>query len=213
MEATTGCKVDRIVAEYGLSDADPQFDSLDEGLLARWEGSSGRSPQGYRPLTDWFNKRLLRTVYTEHGRETLSGRLDAAYETLQSEDTLDTAELVESLAVDGIDGEQLQSDFVSWGTMRTHLTECLGGEKTRQSSSGNWERESVDHARQIAHETVEEALSSLTGKDVLADGTTAAIDVQIQLRCGSCPTQVPFGVAIDQGYVCATHGEGLEDGE
>ncbi|WP_330633505.1 rod-determining factor RdfA [Halocatena halophila] len=208
MEATTGCKVDRIIAEYGLFDADPQFDSLDDGLLARWRGNAGRTPQGYRPLTDWFNKRLLRTVYTEHGRETLSGRLEAAYETLQSDDPLDTAELIESLAVDGIDGEQLQSDFVSWGTMRTHLTECLDGEKEPQQSSGNWERESVDRARQIVHETVEEAVSSLTGKDVIADGTTAAIDVQIQLRCGSCPTQVPFGVAIERGYICATHGDG-----
>ena len=200
----SGCKVDRVMEGYGLASADPVYDTLDEGLLARWTGADGRR-MGYRSLTEWFNKRLLKRVYDEHGRETLGARLDSDYEVLQGEDDLVGAELLESLRADGIDGEQLRRDLVSWGTMRTHLQECLDGHKESEPASTDWEVASVEKAVGVAEEKTATAAAALAAKGELAGGDTAGIEVQIQLSCESCPTRVPFDVALDRGYVCAEH--------
>ena len=201
----SGCKVDRVVNRYGLGSADPIYDSLDDGLLARWTGADGRTEMGYRSLTEWFNKRLLKRVYDEHGRETLGARLDSDYEVLRGDDDLVRAELIEGLRAAGIDGEGLADDLVSWGTMRTHLQDCLDGEKADRTASTDWEVESVEMAIAVAEEKTETAVAALAGKGRLADGDDAEIDVRVSLACSACPTRVPFEVALDRGYVCADH--------
>ena len=205
MAPDTGCKVDRVIDAYGLESADPVYDALDDGLLARWTGDDGRASMGYRSLTEWFNKRLLTRVYDEHGRETLGARLDSDYEVLQGEDDLVGAELDESLRADGIDSERLRRDMVSWGTMRTHLQECLDGQKERQSAATDWEAESVERAAAVAEEKTAAATSALAEKGDLAGGDAAGIEVQVQLSCPDCPARVPFAVALNRGYVCEKH--------
>lgn len=205
MAADPGCKVDTVIETYGLESADPAFETIDEGLLARWTGAGNRPAMGYRPLTEWFNKRLLKHVYDEHGRESLGARLDSDYEALRSDDDLVCEEMIENLRADGIDGAALQSNMVSWGTMRTHLTDCLDGEKERQSATTDWEQESISRAKDVVRDKTESALSALSKKGELAGGDDADIEVQVQLSCGSCPTRVTFDVAYERGYVCEQH--------
>jgi len=205
MTSDTSCKIDGVIDRYDLESADPIYDTINEGLLARWTGAGKRTAMGYRSLTEWFNKRLLKTVYDNHGRETLGARLDSDYEVLRSDDDLVGEEVVESLRVDGIDSDRLERDLVSWGTMRTHLKECLNGHKESQTASTNWEKESIRKVIEVAEEKTESAISALANKGTLAGGETAGIEVQIQLSCQSCPTRVPFDVALERGYVCAEH--------
>jgi hypothetical protein len=206
---TSGCKVDEVVERYGLAAADPVYDTLDEGLLARWTGTGDRRAMGYRSLTEWFNKRLLKRVYDEHGRETLGARLDSDYEVLQGDDDLVRAELVASLRADGVDGDRLADDLVSWGTMRTHLQTCLDGEKESEPASTDWELASVETATEVAADKAETAVSALAEKGRLADGADAGVAVQVWLSCGSCPTRTRFEVALNRGYVCADHAQGV----
>jgi len=205
MAADSGCKVDAVIDTYGLASADPVYDSLDEGLLARWTGADDRTEMGYRSLTAWFNKRLLKQVYTEHGRESLDTRIDSDYETLRGDEALPRDELLERLQATGVPGEALCDDMVSWGTMRTHLNDCLDGRKEPQEATTNWERESVETAKAVAKRKAETALSSLAKKGDIDGGDAAEIDAQIQLGCPDCPTRVPFDVALERGYVCKQH--------
>ncbi|MBV0902755.1 rod-determining factor RdfA [Haloarcula salina] len=202
--AASGCKIETVIEKYGLGSADPVYDSLNEGLLARWTGADGRSAEGYRSLTAWFNRRLLKRVYDEHGRESLDARVESDYETLRGDDDLRREELVESLRVDGIPGGDVVDDMVSWGTMRTHLNDCLDGEKATRPAATDWERDSVETAKDVARQKTESALSSLSTKGEV-DGDDADIEVQIQLSCPDCPTRVPFDVALERGYVCEQH--------
>lgn len=202
-----GCKVDRVSAAYDLDAVQSGFDTIDEALRARWRGDDGFAATGYRPLTAWFNKRLMRSVYGANGRETLGGRVENDYEALTGDDDLLRDEVGESLATDGIDASALRSDMVSWGTMRTHLTECLDAEKPTGESGSDWERDSIEMARSFARRKVEGALSSLASSGELVDGERGSVSVQFQCRCGvdDCPTRVPMTVALDRGYVCETH--------
>lgn len=205
MTTEANCKVDRVIEKYSLMTADPRYDSLDEGLLKRWQGTGEHDAVGYRTLTEWFNKRLLRQVYKQHGRSALDDRVEFDYRALTSDDDLVRQEAIEKLDASGIDGGTVHEDMVSWGTMRTHLQECLDGDKEQPTSSSDWERDTVSMAKSFAAEKVESALSALSSKEKIDGIEESSVSVQIQLDCDHCPTRVPFDVALDRGYVCEQH--------
>ncbi len=199
------CKVCTVINRHDL--AVPGDDSVDEALLVRWKGTAGHAEHGYRPLTAWFNKQLLRTVYDRQGRETLGNRVGADYEGLTGDDDLVSEELRRDLAADGIDVDRVLADMVSWGTVRTHLTECLGETKAQQASDSGWERDAIATTRSVATDKVTSALSALESKGELAGVEAATVEVDIQLSCEECQTRVPLEVALEQGYICEQHSE------
>lgn len=203
MNTECGCKVNSVIQQYDLRD--PQHDTVDEGLVARWHGNGPHQESGYRTLTAWFNKRVLRTVYESHGRSVLSHQLAADYEALRGDDELLKQEVETDLRSSGIDVDTLTDSLLSYGSIRTHLLDCLGGEKSAEESASDWQRESIDIARSVAEEKATEALRALVNAGELDGGDGLSVDVDIQLRCDACPTVVPFDVAVDRGYVCDLH--------
>lgn len=205
MSTDGGCKVERVTARFGLDVVRDEYDSIDEYLLTRWTGGDGRVPDGYRTLADWFNKRLLKHVYDERGRETVGLRVEGDYHALTGDDDLVREEVLDALEADDIDASALHDAMISWSTLRHHLKDCLNGEKTRSSATTDWERESVRIASERTAGKVAEALRSLDSKGTLPNAVDAEIDVQIQLSCPDCPVRVPLSEAVSRGYVCRDH--------
>lgn len=204
MDDSFGCKLGRVAERYDL-DPEDAGSSIDGQLRDRWLGEHGQGEHGYRTLTEWFNRRLLKRIYDERGRDATGARLESDYEALVGDDELTRLEVVDDLAADGIDAEAVLEDMISWSTMRTHLTECLGLEKERREASTDWERESIEIATDRAAEKIEEAVGSLASKGVVAGASSAAVNLEVELECDQCATTVPLVVALDRGYVCATH--------
>jgi len=199
------CKIEYVSDRYNFDQFESRYDSIDEHLLARWTGDDRVKPEGYRTLTKWFNKRLLKMTYEKHGRETMGARIRSDYEALVGDDDILREEVMDNLRADGIDPEGVTQDLVSWSTMRQHLTECLDGEKTIRESTSDWERQSVTFAKNITCTKVSEALSSLDSDGKLVGGNHAEVTVQVLLQCPECQTRIPFEVAIDRGYLCSEH--------
>jgi DNA-binding transcriptional ArsR family regulator len=202
---TSGCKIDILAERYGLDEREARYESLDDRLLTRWTGADGNDSVGYRQLTVWFNRQLLRTTYDEHGRDTTGNRVENDYEALTGDDELLREEVRDDLAADGIDADSLQQDFVSWSTMRTHLKNCLEGEKVIRESDSDWQRRSVEIAKNISKSKVHEALPSLEDSGKLGGGEDANVEIQVLLSCPECPTRIPFSDALDRGFVCNEH--------
>lgn len=198
------CKVGEAIETYDLQHG-VEGVGLESYLLARWLGEDDYTATGLRPLTDWFNRKLLKTVYNEHGRNALDTRVASDYEALSGGEA--TIAILDDLDADGIDGEQLQSDFVSSTTLYRHFTNCLGVTKDDDSSGSDtdWEREKIDYARDVVVTNVEESLRSLENKGRLSRGSEATIKTEIVLGCPDCATQVSVGRAIERGYICADH--------
>ncbi|MDS0280743.1 rod-determining factor RdfA [Haloarcula onubensis] len=199
------CKVGRAVEKYQLHRAIGE-QSIDEYLVARWSGRGDYSATGLRPLKDWFNHRLLKQVYTEHGRNALDTRVESDYEALTDDTT--ALPLLDDLAADGIDGEALRSDFVSTATLYRHFTECLDESKsddTAEPSTSDWEVDKIAYAKDIVRTNVEESLRSLENKRRLPRGSDAEIKTDIVLGCPDCSTQVGLERALERGYVCDEH--------
>lgn len=205
MSGGGGCKVEVVTEAYDLRPAGERYETIDDFLLSRWTGTDGHEPVGYRTLADEFNRRLLKRVYDDHGREVLAARLETDYATLTGDDELRRAELEDHLADDGLDAERIRRDMVSWGTMATHLKDCLGGQKDPPTATTDWERRSIAIATDRAQQTVEEAVSALVSKGELDAPAGVEAGLQVRLGCRACEARVPLAIALDRGYVCETH--------
>ncbi|WP_207891116.1 rod-determining factor RdfA [Natrarchaeobius oligotrophus] len=205
------CKVGTLIDDYDLDSPRPADDSLDDYLLSRWLGDDDTQSVGYRTLTEWFNKRLLKRAYDRSGRNAMGNRLESDFEAL-TDDGLVKMDTIDDLEADGIDAEALLDDMISWSTMRNHLNECLGEEKEKKEASTNWELTSVDIACDRTKQKVESAVNSLMSKGKIDEDEDVDVEIKVQLCCGQCPTRVPFDVAMNRGYVCADHrSEAVED--
>jgi len=204
------CKVGRVIEGYSL-DQSIGGQPLNEYLVARWLGRDEYTSTGLRPLKDWFNKRLLKRVYTDKSRPTPDSRLASDYEALSAEE-IDFA-LLDTLAAEGIDGEQLRADFVSTATLYRHFTQCLGASKSDESSesNSNWESDKIDFARGVVESNVRDSLRALENKGRLPRGADAEIKTDIVLGCPECSTQVGVKRAIERGYICSAHTDNPSD--
>jgi len=202
------CKVGAVTDRYGLEHGVEGMD-LEAYLLARWRGDEEYAATGLRPLSDWFNRKVLKTVYNEHGRNALDTRVQSDYQALSDDDS--SVALRDDLAADGIDGERLQSDFVSATTLYRHFTNCLGvtksDERSESGAESTWEQEKIAYARDIVRTNAEESLRSLENKGRLPRGSEATIKTEIVLGCPECGTQVSVERAIERGYICADHSD------
>jgi hypothetical protein len=156
-------------------------------------------------LTEWFNRQLLRTLYDEYGRDTTGNQVENDYDALTGDDELLREEVRDAISADGIDADSLQQDFVSWSTMRTHLKNCLDGEKVVGDSDSDWQRQSVEIAKSISKSKVRDALPSLSKSGRLSGGEDANVEIQVLLSCPECPTRIPFNDALTRGFVCNEH--------
>lgn len=200
------CKIGAATATYDLRA--PGDGDVDEYLAARWTGADSHSAVGYRALADWFNQRLLRTVYLEHDRSATEARIESEYEALRGDDDLRRREVLDDLAADGIDAEALRGALVSRSTMARHLKSCLGLEKPSEPRTDRaWELDKIEHGRQAFRRSATEAVRSLANKGRLAGGATADLELPVLLSCHACATRVSLRTALDQGYVCADHSE------
>lgn len=199
------CKVGKLVNKYGL-DQTIGDQQMNDYLLSRWIGRGEYAATGVRPLTDWLNQRVIKQVYTENGRNALDTRVASDYETL-TDDSADLA-LIDDLEADGINGEQLRSDFISTATLYRHFTECLEASKsesTSRSQSSEWEVDKIEYAKDIVQTNVEESLRSLENKNRIPRGSEAEIKTEIVVGCPECSTQVGIERAIKRGYICKEH--------
>lgn len=205
MDAKETCKIDHVIDRRGLTAPGRRMESIDQHLVDRWTGADDQPSAGYKKLTEWFNKRLLKQVYERNGRSTIRTRIDGEYEALRGDDDIARGEVMDDLRADGIDADSLVWDMVSWSTMRRHLKGCLDAEKPSQEATTEWELSSLDIARGRLTDKAISALKSLSSKRELPDAHKADVEVQVKLSCPECPTRVPIEDAVERGYVCSDH--------
>lgn len=198
------CKVGSTTATYDLRGPSGS-EGVDDYLAARWVGVGEYDPTGYRTLADWFNRRVLRTVYLDHGRSATEVRVESEYRALTGDDDLRRREVLDDLATDGVDAEALLDALVSRSTMARHLKGCLDAEKSSAEAGSDWEREKIAYGRRTFRRSVDEAVTSLAGKGVLPGGDRAEVELPVRLSCPECATRVSLDAALRRGSVCEEH--------
>ncbi len=199
------CKIGRIIDEFDLTHG--AFDEdINKYLLARYLGQGEYEETGVRPLKDWFNLKLLKTVYSRNGRYAIETQIESDYEILDSGDEIKKDAVIQDLKDDGIDTEKLLNSFATTSTMYRHLTNCLEGKKEKKKNEeSDWEKNKIQYIQKSMRENTKDALRSLENKDRLQFATDAEVFTPVILGCPECSTQVRFEKALQQGYICEDH--------
>lgn len=188
-----GCKVCRVLERWGM-------EQYDDRVVEQWRGPPDER-LGYRKLAEWLNVTMLERGMDRSGMNTLGEEAESKYRRLTGDDETTAREVREDLRERGVPIDDLLADFVSYGVVRTHLTECRGLTPEEREPS-DWERDAIDIATDHASEKVSEAVGSLVSKGELEVLEDVDVEVDVTLECPSCHVRVPLDRALRRGRVC-----------
>lgn len=190
------CKVGRTARNVGARD-------LDAELRERH-----RKGDSLRDLERFVNRGLLERAL-EDAAPAVIGDVDAIYDALTGDDVSAgrRTEVRERLTGAGVDVDRLLEEFVSYGTVRTHLRECLDVETDRRTSlSVDDARGTIEWARSRSDGIVERTLERLVAADEVAGGDLA-VSGTVRVTCDDCGTSLPVEEFLTAGG-CACEADG-----
>lgn len=189
-------KVNSLIDKYNLS-------GIGEELEQRWKGDySDRERMSLRDLTDFFNKRLIESALLTSGEGALDPELDEIYRYLTSDDvtTGQRKDKRNELRESGIDVDDLESDFVTYQSIRSYLKDWRGVEPPETSVAEKLEKDSTAVKKLLTRsETVADAtLTNSRNTDRIALGEFE-VDASVEMLCRECGRRTPVLEIIDQG--------------
>lgn len=173
------CKIDRVCRAYDIHDAD-------ERLRYRHQ----KNKDSLRDLEAFLNTRILRQAMEEAGMSVLDGEADQYYHALvagEDGESVYARSQVETILRDaGVDVAQVQQDFVSYRTVKTHLNDCLGLSTSRlsQPDPGN-DRDTIAKLSNRIKQVADKALTRLRSHGIVQI-TEPRVTVDVTVRCGGC---------------------------
>lgn len=188
-------KVRRVIESYELS-------GLGDELAARWVGD-GYDRESLRSLADRFNRRLLAASMEQAGLSPLDGEVENSYRLLTDDDVSAgmRTQVERRLEREGIDIEQLRTDFVSHQAVHTYLTTDREIDPPGKRDSGDRlerDRETIQRLRSRLSVVTENTVSRLDATDRLDVGDFSVL-VDLQVVCGDCGTTYEISELFEQG--------------
>jgi hypothetical protein len=180
-DQTPSCKIDRTAAAYDLSD---EAERLGEYWIRDDERYS------LRELAVYFNHQLFRGAMEQAGLNPLDGEVENTYRLLTDEDVSQgmRTQARNRLQKQDIDVDQLQSDFVSYGTVRRHLKHCLGVERESTGTDDDPAETGAQRLAALQNRTVAVTENTLSQFASAGELTAGDIDVcvDITVSCSEC---------------------------
>lgn len=182
------CKIGRTLTEYGLEDLNAEL--TDRHV----DGAS------LRDLERFVNRSILRGAIRDAETDVI-GDVDAIYDALTNDAVSagKRTEVREHLERAGVDVTNVESAFVSYQTVRTHLKDCLDVETNRESHlSVTDARGTIEWARSRSNGIVERTIQRLATADEVVAGDPEITHV-IRVDCADCGSSYPIGEFVDRG--------------
>jgi hypothetical protein len=196
-------KVARLIETYDLGTA------FGAELEARWTADGPRR-KSLRDLATLFNHRLLEAALADAGTSTVDGEVANLYRLLTDEDVSSgmRMEARARLERDGVDVDELESDFVTYQAIRTYLANYRGAEYDGTTDGDRVDRtvETVQRLRSRIVTVVEESLDRLRAAGRLTLGEFRLF-VDVTVLCTECDTQYRVVELLKRGGCdCETDG-------
>ncbi|WP_144905561.1 rod-determining factor RdfA [Halobellus captivus] len=189
----TRSKVGRLIETYEMNDVGQELED-------RWTGT-GYESQSLRSLADWFNERLLAMKLERAGENPIDGEVANLYRLL-TEDDVTAGMRVDAEATlerNGIDPDELRTEFVSHQAVYTYLTEFRGASKERSPGDRLQSvRTTVQRLQSRLIAVVENNLDQLRTTERLVLGSFNVL-VDIQVLCEDCGASYPITDLLDRG--------------
>lgn len=196
------CKIGRTIDQYDL-------DGLNEDLRHRRDVESA----SLRALADYINERILEAALSEaetnltnvaYGAVSADDALSAVYETLTGDATPPEREarVRKRFEQNGIDLDEIESNWVTHPTVRSHLNDCLHVDTARTTHiTAETARNTIEWARTRCGRVVEQTISRLVSADIVSI-RTIEVSVSIRITCSDCGNTYRFGELLQNSCAC-----------
>lgn len=184
-----GCKVGRKAEEYGLTD-------LDEELHDRHQ-TNGAS---LRDLETYVNQRILGSVLEDTDIVLLDG-VESVYRILAGDDVSEgkRTEISSRLEHAGINVRKVESDYVTYQTIRKHLRECLdidtGTRETLDTADADTR---IRRLQSRSEAVIAETLEQLRRAKKLKTGKLDLV-MSVRVTCENCGNSYRLRELLDSG--------------
>lgn len=189
-------KVARLLDEY-------EFQELGEELERLWTAENNR--RSLRELADYFNQRLLEQRLDQVNEQVLDGESSNLYRLLTADDVnrAEQTRVERKLERDGINTDDLESDFVTYQAIRTYLKEERGAEyEPDQTDPLEREKQNLEKLRGRTATVTEDKLAQLRETADISLGEFSTL-IDIRVVCEDCNTQLTvFELLNDGGCDC-----------
>jgi hypothetical protein len=185
-------KVARLIEEYDLQGLGPELEQS-------WTAEEDR--RSLRGLADYFNRQLLETALEEAEIQLLDGELENTYRLLTADDvsSADRTRVRRRLEREGVDVDELESDFVTYQAIRTYLKDHRNAEYT-PAQTDPIEREKTNIQQLLGRMTsvTEGKLEQLRNSDELTLGEFRTL-ANIQIICEDCNARFDVIELLERG--------------
>lgn len=175
-------KVARLIEEYELGGLGAELERL-------WTADEDR--QSLRDLADYFNQHLLEAALDEANVQHLEGEIENTYRLLTDDDvsSADRMRVRRRLERDGIDVDELETDFVTYQAIRSYLKDYRDAEYTPDETDPlEREKTNIQQLRGRMAAVTEAKLEQLRDSDRLTLGEFRTL-AEIQVVCEDCNNQ------------------------
>lgn len=185
-------KIVRLIEEYDL-------DGVGDELERRWTAADGERAS-LRQLADTFNRRLLEHALADAGVHSLAGETENLYRLLTGDEVgaADRTRAKRRLEREGIDVECLQSDFVSYQSVRTYLTSHRDASYEADTDPVAQAESTIGRLRSRLASVAESKLEQATSDDAVGLGQFD-VTVSVRVTCRECGHQAEVGPMLERG--------------
>ncbi|WP_137287777.1 rod-determining factor RdfA [Halorussus salinisoli] len=192
----TNSKVGRVMRKYDLT-------GFGDELEVRWKGEEGER-QSLRQLAAYFNREVLRTAMEEERLPVTDDEVRHVYRILTDSEVSSGSRVQkqQELERNGIDVEELESDFVSHQAVHTYLKKYRGAEYETDSDQSQIEkdREALQRLQSRTGAVTEYTVERLRDTDRVSVGSFDVF-VEVRIHCNDCGTELAVGDLL-QGESC-----------
>jgi hypothetical protein len=185
-------KVVRLIEEYDLQ-------GIGAELERYWTADEDR--RSLRELADYFNRHVLEAALDSAGVQHLDGETENTYRLLTDDDvsSADRTRVRRRLERDGVDVDELESDFVTYQAIRSYLKDHRGAEYTPDETDPlEREKTNVQQLRGRMAAVTEGKLEQLRDSGRLTLGEFRTLP-EIRVVCEDCNTQFDAVELLERG--------------
>ncbi|WP_143423216.1 rod-determining factor RdfA [Halegenticoccus soli] len=178
---------------------------MDEYLVARRCGTNNWRCDTSAELADWFNRKVLSSVYDRANRDATPAQVLTEYRLLVDEREDATDDLSAELKAHGIDPDGLRGEMIPVEIMERHLKACLEATDSPIPRGQPTERR-IESLRARLSSDVQSVLSeSGSAAGISSDEVARVEEVLVLVSCPTCANATTIRDALEMGYVCESH--------
>lgn len=190
---TRRSKVADVIEKYDLA-------GMGETLEAKWTGDGGERTS-LRDLADELNRAILESAIDDANGSVTSIDIAGIYHTLSETDAADASRIRQqrNLERQGVDIEDVLSDFVTHQTVHTFLTEHRNAEFDDHTEDiVEKKTQTIERLSSRASAVSESSLQTLINAGEITDREYRAL-VDIRIVCSECGSSYTITTLIEQG--------------